>query len=510
MNKYVLFRKYSLFMILLLIPACFEVPSDFNMPEWDVDLRVPIASKDYYLDEILEDYDFVSLDSTEQSVVFYFATDTLIQKRGIGEFLEGRLQETGKVLNVPIANGDASQSITMSDGLRIDSAYFRSGDISMNITNNSTGTVTFLFTFPGFIAPGTGNPLTISETVAANSSSDVAKTFANYAYTSSNQDNNDELVIQVNITAGSPGGTADIIFNISNSVFEYVRGVIPTLYMDALKNALEIPLEDDIKVFRDKTVIKNPEIFFRAYYHSKSTEQLFDVMLQGVKVDGVRNTSETFNLTGQNGNENLGDYVIEDRSFDKHFTNDNSNLTEFIQFLPDSIIFTSDVIMNPDNKSGTARIDDSLEFNLSFRADSYINVDHVQYKDTVDIDWDADTKDYIQNGRYGDFVLELSNSMPITVEATMYFCDADFEPFFQKEFSIEGAPVNDQGFITMPMDNTVNMVLDSAEIYQLSISEHLLFLWEFSTSEIDSDVALRSKDWFSLKSYCTVKYHLDP
>lgn len=501
--------KLLIFLIIIGSYSCFEIPGDMSVPKWDVDIRVPIVNKTYYVDELLEDYDFVTLDPDGGNTIFYLETDTLVQKRGISEFLQGRIEESGKTLKFPLFDGAGTVYMPFSNGIKIDSAYFKKGSITLEINNNSSQEAGFEFEFPGFKSPD-GETLVMARQIPSNQSRTVSADFSSYSYSSAGQDNNDELMVNLKVQSSAPGESASVDISISETQFEYVRGVIPSLNMESLRNALEVPLEEDIKTFRDKLNVRDPEINFSAIYNTQLTEKTFEVELEKVKVIGVREVNESKSLTAKDGGDNLGTFLIQDKIFNHKFNNDNSNLSEFIRFLPDTIILGADVAMNPENKTGSARIDDTLEFNLSFRAGSYLNLDNVLYSDTIEIDWDDDTRDYIDNGRAGDFVLELTNNIPIEVMSKMHFCGFEYENFFDKDFAIEGAEVDDNGFSLNPAENSINITLDSTEIDQVSKAQFIIFDWEFSTTNNDKDVAIRSKDWLKMRSYCTIKYHLVP
>ncbi len=68
-----------------------------------------------------------------------------------------------------------------------------------------------------------------------------------------------------------------------------------------------------------------------------------------------------------------------DVSTEKIYDEQNSNINDFITFLPDTIVLRAEYLMNPDHQIGTATNKDSIKFETDFSTKSFLSLRKYEY-----------------------------------------------------------------------------------------------------------------------------------
>lgn len=140
----------------------------------------------------------------------------------------------------------------------------------------------------------------------------------------------------------------------------------------------------------------------------------------------------------------LTDYINNDIFKDTTISinGQNSNVSDFLAFLPSRLEYGLSAISNPDGESGSynfvtddSQIDVDFEFILPlwFQADSFALEDTIDM-DLADIDEDADVIERV------NFKLEVTNGMPLDIDFQVYFVDENYN-HVDSMFSENSQPV---------------------------------------------------------------------
>ena len=140
----------------------------------------------------------------------------------------------------------------------------------------------------------------------------------------------------------------------------------------------------------------------------------------------------------------LTDYINNDIFKDTTISinGQNSNVSDFLAFLPSRLEYGLSAISNPDGESGSynfvtddSQIDVDFEFILPlwFQADSFALEDTIDL-DLADIDEDADIIERV------NFKLEVANGMPLDIDFQVYFVDENYN-HVDSMFSENSQPV---------------------------------------------------------------------
>ncbi len=505
-------KKYLLLLLIpFLINSCNDMPTKFNSPNWDTNLRFPITEKSYNLEEIIKISKNIQIDSSSGAGNFKYklVSDDYIQNFVLQDFLKDQLNGTYENLEFFVTNADTLAFIELSSGASIDSAYMSGGDIELTIDNKSKGTVSFTVGMPSLKA-NDGTSFEIIGNVAANTKSSSSKSLINYSYSTKQQPVPTQMLWKVKTVGSFTGEKVNVSLKITNTKLRFVQGNIPSKDLAPITRAVSLPLTKDVKDFRDKFSLKSATLFIKANYISP-VKNIYDVYLKNVKIMGIRNGGGTMVLKTETGLDNFGDILIQNGYRLKTFDNSNSNISEFLSFLPDSIVLTTGITVNPKNKSGAATENDSIRITVSFSALSNIGITNYTRFDTLALEIDNKYRDEMLNGRYAKIIYEVTNGIPLKNDFDIIFADNFVKPLFTQKVSVSGATVGNNNVVTpsSPLP-AATFELDSSQIVQLSKAYKVIIgLKTETTNPTGNGINYFKPDMIlKLKSYGEVKYHI--
>lgn len=505
-------RKYLLLLfVCVLINSCNNLPTSFNSPNWDTNLRFPITEKSYTLDEIIKINKNIQIDSTGGvgNLKYKLVSDDYVQNFVLQDFLKDQLNGSYDNLEFYVTNADTTAYIDLVSGASIDSAYMSGGDIELTVDNKSKGPVSFTVGMPN-LKDKNGVSFELVGNVGANTKNTSKKSIANFAYSTKDQPIPTQMLWRVKMVGTFNGEKINVSLKITNTKLKFVQGVIPTKDLAPITRSVGLPLTDDVKDFRDKFNLKSANLSVKANYIS-SVKNIYDVKLKDVKIVGKRNDGSTMKLKTETGSENFGDFLITNGNYLRTFTNINSNISEFLSFIPDSITLNTGITVNPNNKSGSATETDSIRITVAFTALSSVDITNYTRFDTLALDIDQKYREEMLNGRYAKIIYEITNGIPLKNDFDIIFADAQIKPLFTQKVSINGATVGNNNII-VPSSPTPAQIfeLDSAQIAKLSNSYKIIIGLKTETTKTSGNgVNFFKPDMnIKLKSYGEVKYHI--
>ncbi len=487
-----------------LLYSCIDLKDNYTAPNWDTKLNIPITDRVYKVGEITENSKYLTIDSASGNYYLMLKTDTLHERYGLENFTDNRLNISISNQEIPLALSSVSIPIPYPDGVQVDSADFNSGKLEFTIRNTSNETVTAVFTFPNYLKDG--KVLAIPVLVQANSQMKANADLSGVKYTTYQYPNKQEFIVNYsgNIV---PNGKVMLDFSITQTRFAFISGLIPSKKLDEINDVLTIELEDNIRELRNKLFLHNSELVLKAQYLSDITN-LFDLQLLNAKVIGSTIDNHEMYMT-KNGSNNLGSYLIENGKFNTSFNNDNSNISDFISFLPETIRLNSELVMNPFNKRGSARMTDSFDVKAVFNSWGMISANNVSYKDTIELDFDEDARKSIRETKDIKLTLEIENDIPLGAEINIWFCDNQYEKYFHKNLTMTPATADHNGISIATAKDKIVLELSENEVIQLSNSSILMLEFKLSTYNSQAiAIALRSIDKFKIKAYCSINYNV--
>lgn len=527
MMKRLISAQRILPLLLVLIIGCFDLPEELILPEWDVDINVPITNKTYTIYDMFKPESKYSLTSTLTGDDFYLVqSDNYTANSKVAEYISLLGQgSTSQSFIIPANQPAQSVFIIFPEEIEIDHATFVSGFLSFAIQNLSASAISSSLRVPGIRKPD-GSELIIESNVAAFSRDSIIYDLSNHQYTlPSNQPiqnkNSMQLVASANSTMN--GSFENVNFYLYNFKFSSITGSLPRTLLGNKRTSASLNL-DDAADYRGKLFIKEGTLSLRSEYVS-SHQNIFELEITNFKINGIRNDGEEKPLTRNDG-QNLTFRLI-NGVYDLTLDESNSNLTEFISFLPDSIVISSEYILNPSNDHvvRTVTNQDSIKFSVQFSTKSIFAIKQTNFIDTLEIDLSEDDRDKIRDGMGADLNIYLENAIPIEAFVKATLTDENYSPLFTltknqngvDSLQFLGSQVNNiTGQIISPTVTLNTIKLDSAKIMQLSNARHVIISTTVNTKNASNEnpnpptVQFKSSDWLNIKCYGKVKYHVSP
>lgn len=500
----------NIYKLVLFIPilmfSCLDIPDDIKAPTWDVELNVPVIDTTYYLEEIIKLDDNIKIDSTSGKKVYTIESDDYNNTFGVSEFIRNQLN--GQFLeNVPVLTGDSLIGIAINSGAEIDSAHLKTGTLSVNISNTSSEEVVFVISMPKFKNKD-GVVFGFQGTIPSKGSYKNVFNLSDYRYNARDQEDKNLLFFFVDSKPeNSSSDLLNIDISLSQTDFYYVEGVLPSKKVRDISENVKLPLTDDVKELRNKIEFTNAQMILKADYISEFDE-VFTAEFQNFRIEGISESGETIFLTDKDGNQNLGNVLIDNGKFERLYDNTNSNISEFLSFMPEDVNVLAEVILNPSNGKGIATDKDSINVTMKIISSSEIRIKELTMTDTLEFEIDDDMRKEIRNGRLAEIVYDIENAIPVEHKMKLTFVDENDNPLFEKNIDMPGANVLDNNKNYSAEVIKDKLVLDESEVLMLSDAYNIILDWTVFTDQKPNTAFFSKKQYFKIKTYCMLIYNV--
>jgi hypothetical protein len=519
MNKLHIKQYFYVFLTSIIIQGCLSAPTDIVMPQWDVDLNVPFATKNYTLNDIIKSQNYISISAAQDSV-YLINSDAYSQSVGITDFIKVLTFSDTTAIPVPQGTG-ATLYMGFPGGVKLKSATFQTGGLIITGHNTYATSAKLQITIPGIYKSDTTKFFDSTLTVPANSSKSFTITLDGYSYLQpyyQAKAYSNLLWIQAGLSGTSGAGVVSFDTRVSNFYFSKLTGYLPTKSLGIHNNNFSLNLGDASK-YRDKVSLKTGTLTLKGLYKSSASKP-FIVQVKNLQVQGVINKSgATMNLSYNNP---LNTFTFDSTGNlnPPAYTESNSNILKFITFLPDVINISAEYIMNPDNSSDfrTATSSDTVIFTTNFSTKSLLAISQTSFSDTLALDISQDVRDQITKGRAVGATVNVQNAIPLTSWVKITLTDEHYNKLFvitksttgADSINFTGASVDANGNVTTPGSSLTTIALDSTQIKLLAQSAHfaIVSVTVSTTGANNAPVLVRAKDWIKLNAYGHVTYRI--
>jgi len=492
--------------------SCFDVPKDIIVPEWDVDLNVPIINRSYTLKEIIKAQEYITVDTTND--IYLLQSDKYYLNSGVSDFVQ--FNESSSLNDVPTitsANDSFTVYVKFPEGIEVDSAQFDAGFINLSVTNPTPYDATVTLRFPGF-SDLIGNKMTIQTNVIAGGTSSINYNLKGYNYEipsdqPSNFKNSFKLIVKAVST--QLGNIVYTDLSMSELSFVYVSGLVPSKSLGDKTSSYGFNVSE-VEEYREKAFLRDATLNLRGSYLSMYNTPS-DLEIRNLNIVAKRNDGREFYLRDNFNNPNFTIRMI-DGNYNNAFDQTNSNINDFITFLPDSVILRAEYIVNPENNSGTFANLDSIKFETDFYTRSYLALRSTTIEDRSSIEFTESDRKGMKDGKAADIKFEIENGIPLTTWMTIDLLDENNNYLFTltnnseegDSISFRGAYVDANGEVIEPFVNLAKTItLDETKVQLLAKAHSINYRMSFSTEDSQLDppkiISIRPSNWIKLKAY---------
>ena len=525
MLKLYLYIIGSISFFAVLFQGCVSLPSDVIMPQWDTDLNLPITTKNYSLNDIIKSPNYLSINS--QDSTYMITSDSLGQNVSVSQFIQLKTERSTPTAPV-LADGKTTIEgfLEFPDGAKLSQAAISQGKFKIVAHNSFPTVVQLTINFPGITKDGAPFPITFSVPANTISITHIID-FVNCLYVQpANQISSEDGQLWIKAIATSATGLVVITFEsfIYDFIFTSATGYLPIKSLGTHSSSFPLNIGDATK-YRDKVVLKTGSLSLKGKYNSLAANP-FVVGVNNLHLVGKRNHSQltdTLKFTNQTSNSFKFDAS---GNYSSVYDENNSNITSFITFLPDSIYVSAEYIMNPDDDPAykTVRFDDTISFATRFTSKSVLSIKQATFTDTVNINIDQDKRDQILNGKGAQLTVDIQNAIPLNSWIKVILTDKDYHPLLingsafvitkntngTDSVSIAGSQTDGNGnYVNYSASNTT-VTLDSVQIRQFSQNAyHAIVSITVETSHNNNvPVVVHASDWIKLNVFGRVTYRV--
>ncbi len=522
------------FILLVSITGCVKLPNDVIAPQWDTEFNIPITNKTYKLADIIKPQKYIKI-GDDSSYIFY--SDTYNYSTGVAEYLDQSNETNSEEANIIASNNEIDVYLKFPGKLKLSKAEFKEGILkfySLNISNSES--VTINIRIPGLTDPS-GQVITSQLTLAPGDSGTVVRLLNNCKYVKpSYQPDSLDNGFLAKITASSNSNTAEtyISFVTSGFIFRSATGYLPPKTLNQVNSSLKFDLGNDISNFRGNIYLTGAQLKLKAEYVSVNSDP-FELELRNLQVTGkslndnqlaqlvFKNTSGTSSPASTTINVRLG-------TVDTVFDESNSNIDDFISFLPDEMNITTLPVMNPDNDKTykTVTEEDSIKMvsylttkGIDLNSNAMLSIKRSTLKDTVEMNIDQSDRNSILNGKGANLNIQVKNYIPLTSWIKIILADQNYKPLAtltkgtdgSDSLKFSGAQISSSGQVIANASSQQIINLDSVQIQSLASAHYAILSVSLETSSINQNpahVILKASDWVEIRAAGTIKYNVNP
>jgi len=408
-------------------------------------------------------------------------------------------------------------------GVKLNKAEFKKGNIQIVVHNNNPTDGQLAISIPGITKNQKAIPIILNVPAYTISQTQVID-FGNCNYSQpSNQpsSNDGQIWIKASATSSTGFDILSVETYISDFILFSATGYLPMKSMGTQSSQFPLILGNDSN-YRDKVVLKTGSLYLNGKYNSLSSDP-FNVGVNNLCLVGKRNDSQLTDTLKYNNSSSNSFEFDNTGNYSAVFDENNSNITGFISFLPDSIFVSAEYIMNPENNKSykTVRSDDTISFTAKFVSKSVLKINQITFTDTTNIDISQDKRDQILNGKGAQLTVDITNAIPLNSWIKVTLTDKDYHPLLVRgnafiitknnngtdSVSIPGSRTDINGNYINSSASSFTITLDSLQIKQFSQNaQHAIITVTVETSNSNYPVIVNAADWIKLNIFGKITY----
>jgi len=474
---------------LLIAAGCnqFKELEDITKVDYQAEYAIPIVNTSISLEDLL-----AQLDDRTTLVV---DPDGLVHLQYSGEVLRQNSADVFASINetisnvplIPITSKHQPLPFSSPDGLQMDQLDLKAGKFIYTAQNDHPFPVKF--TISSEQVTNSGAPLEQTGTIAAYSGSGDKPFLTNFLFPASLADYrilplNDTVFIdyQALDPNGNPVDLSTVFIRIQDLDFYYVEGYLGNQIYEGGRDTIVIDFFDqwtqgDIYFEEPKITITVENSFG---IPTRSIFKVFDVFTVRNEVLPIESTfidngiDFPYPTLAEKGQTKEGRFI---------FTKENSNIDQVLGAGPVAVDYEVNALTNPDGLTNIRGfMTDSSYYNVRLDVDLPLHGQAANFiaRDTFALDFSTYGK-----VSAAEFKLVTDNGLPLSVDVQGYFMDengAILDSLLQQqERIIAAAPVDQDGIVTAPVEETKVIDIPSDRFTILRSSKKLLLVAAFST-----------------------------
>jgi hypothetical protein len=509
--------------LFLTLVGCKKEPT-----QWSTDWSAPLIHGTLTLNDILPSENLTTNSENYLTVVysnsvFSFSIDTLIDLPDTTIKRKTAINLPSIQVNPAFTYGDVYDQAYDLEQVELKRVIVRSGDIEMSIFNTWPGKTKITFNFPKIL--DSGFPfleefyMNAGSLALPNEAGEVIS-MKGFDMDLSGVNGNLYNTISGDITVGSNEAVSSFDVTNQDSITyeisfkdllpEYVKGYFGSYNLsDTI--AVSLPFMD--KVLGGSINIDSLKLNMKILNGFNLIAQAKITKIEGI--NSTTNNSVDLNFPHLNTSINVnpasgGIYDYVPSEYPISINNTNSNITDFVENLSDSILLGYELLINPDGNT-TAGSDEifpgstldlflDAEFPLSFASDA------LTLTDTFDFSY---TQNSNFTGESATISLSYTNGFPLSASTQLYLLGANNEVLqsISGDSDLINGAYNQVDYSTLPYTGVVKFTLDAAILQSLGLVEKMAFTVALS-SDNTANVKVQANAFIDFNLRSNLKINL--
>jgi len=488
-------RTIIIVFTILIFGQCMRDEFEFGKLSTDLEINsgilAPLAYGSLSFDDIISEFDnsgFLSEDADgllfltyADSLISFVANDLLeIPEQDFFQFFIQTDFGFPPGWTADTVDIEQNFPFTFANNEELDSMILNEGDLIFDISSEFQHTGQIIMTFPNITLSGIPLVRTIiMDDPSGNFSANVVEPIDGYTIHLNDSTGTDTLFLPVNFrviinNSGNPDpaptDSIKVVAQISALVFESIFGYIGDYEMLSETGEMDLgffdsPLEGYIE-FEEPIINLNIENSY-GVPAAITLKEFKGYNNDGDSIDLDFGADDS--LVFRYSYPKLSDYFASDILKDTTVTidKDNSNLPEYLAFMPSSMKYNMSAKSNPDGIGPYNFVTDDSEINVGFEfvLPLYFKADSFALTDTIDFELFKDA-DFIEKVTV---MLEVTNGLPIDIDFQIAFMDSLYNPvdsLFDANYQpvIPAATLNSDDTVENPSIKTSLIEFTSADI----------------------------------------------
>ena len=397
---------WSFCVFVLLAGILFQSQCTFKSPSkpvWQVQLEVPLINRVFSMDEIIDDTDDLTVDSTTQEILFTF--EEQIDTVRVGDYLS----VNGITIDKTYPLGSIRDSVATPDSLIIEQGDIEKGNVYFQIQNDNSFPVTIVFELPDLKKDGTS--FIINRNLDSYGFFSNTRELEGYSFTPPLIGDQNFVRFYAQAFGNGNPGTVQIRLEVNDVSFYSIRGWLKDVDVTIEENEQEINIPEEIKGLK----IASADMQLK--------------LLNGIQAPGSMNLW----IEGTNDDDSLKVLHIEDEITaapgpdQVGETTINADVTDFINILPSHVRYSGTIKVGkgytPGSNPVEIRKDDFVTGTVVFSTPLIVEIEPRTNQSEVDtVSIGKSTRDVVRdNLKELSIVTEIENHTPLSASVSLIF-----------------------------------------------------------------------------------------
>ena len=395
--------------MLFLSQCSFKLPTE--APTWDVNLIIPLVSRMYTVEELIEDTDDLVINYQNEEIIFTMEED--IDRFEVGDHL--KIDGAGSNVTIQVPQGvpvgqeyNQSGEVVFPEDIIIENAVVKNGEITVEITNQSGYQGRIELEIPS-ISVG-GNSLQIEIVSAPGINPPFKLDLSTYTITPRNAGGRSRIdfntKVSIEAVHGGQAGNFLISFNISDIFFEEVTGTLNRVEVPFDTAEMEIDFPEELEGFE----IGSAELELNLKAGVRIPMHL-DLIIQGFETKGPYAAPiqiDTWITPTPSGEINI---LLPD-------------IADLINSQPARVLMTGSIEAGDGTMQATVYDTTAIQGSFSFRAPLIFSLPeyHTTLDDVDTLEIDEDTREAVRDNLFQlAVVADIENHLPIRGSVSIMF-----------------------------------------------------------------------------------------